>query len=96
MYLVHEVLKSRKEDKTPVYSSIDWIVLFSVNHAMWVATEQRAAQYWMPSYREVSDPRTADLLERLREHWIQHFAKLTGIPVQTKRLEKPGIDSISL
>jgi hypothetical protein len=96
MYLVHQVLKSRKEDSTPVFSSIDWIVLFSVNRPMRLAKEARDSHYWLPAYRELSDPEAESFLERLRECWIQHFGKLTGMPIETKRLGKYDLDAISL
>ena len=96
MYLVHEVLKSRKEDKTPIFSSIDWIALFSVNRPMRLTAEQRVSHYWLPAYRELSDPKAADFLERFRDCWIQHFGKLVGVPIETRRLGKSDIDAISL
>jgi hypothetical protein len=96
MYLVHQVFRSRKEDNTPVFSSIDWVVLFSVNRPMRLTNEQRETHYWLPVYREVSNPKPAKFLEKLSESWGLHLAKVTGMPLETKRLGKSDLDAISL
>lgn len=96
MYLVHQVLKRRKEDGRPIFSSIDWIALFSVNRPMRLTTEQRYSHYWLPAYRELSDPKAESFLERLRDSWITHFGKLAGMPIETRRLGKSDLDAISL
>jgi hypothetical protein len=95
MYLIHQVLKSRKEDNTPIFSSIDWIALFSVNRPMRLTTEQRLSHYWLPAYRETSDPKSHNFLERFQERWNQHHAKLVGIPFEIKRLGS-NLEAITL
>lgn len=96
MYLVHAVLKSRKEDGNPMFSSIDWIALFSVNRPMRLTSEQRDSHYWLPAYREIADPKAANFLEQLRDSWTTHFGKLVGVPIETRHLRKSDLDAISL
>ena len=95
MYLVHQILKSRKEGNTPVFSSIDWIALFSVNRPMRLVAEQRLSHYWLSAYRELSDPKAERFLERFRDCWTQHFAKLVGVPIEIRHLGR-NLDAISL
>jgi hypothetical protein len=88
-------LRSRKDDNSPIFSSIDWIAIFSVNRPMRLTADERLSHYWLPAYRVLSDPKAEDFLEKFRNSWNQHVAKITGVPIQTKNLGT-DLNAISL
>lgn len=98
MNLVHRILSSRKPDKTsPIFSSIDWVVLFSVNRPMMFTPEQRESHYWMSIPRDGDcDSAMRDFLGAFRNGWFTHFGNLVGLPVERKRLGRQDLDAISV
>jgi hypothetical protein len=97
MNLIHRVLRSCKQDKiTPIFSSLHWVVLFSVNRPMRLKTSQRETHYWLPVYRDVCDASVQDFLRLFRESWFIHFGKLVGLPIEKEHLGKFDLDAITV
>jgi hypothetical protein len=96
MNLVHRVLSSRKADKTPMFSNIDWIVLFTVNRPAWLKAEKRQAHYWMQVHREVPDSNVEEFLSNLRQSCFANLGELTGLLVEEKHLGKSDLDALTI
>ncbi len=97
MNLIHGVLRRCKQDKiTPIFSSLHWVVLFSVNRPMRLKTSQRETHYWLPVYRDVCDAGVEDFLRRFRESWFVYFGKLAGLPIEKQSLGKADLDAITV
>jgi hypothetical protein len=55
MFLLHTILAGTKKDGSPLFSSIHWIVYFSVNSTFRIQGIRRDANIWVPAWRDKED-----------------------------------------
>jgi hypothetical protein len=83
MYLIHRILSSKKQKDGPtIYSSIDWIIYFSVNMTVRVSAIKRDVNFWISASRETEDSLPRAFTERLRLGWTNYHARVTGREIE--------------
>jgi|SRR5579862_11896 len=95
MNLVHRVLSCRKTDGAAMYSNIDWIVLFTVNHPAWLRDAKRRAHYWLQVHRETPNAEMEDFLRRFRHECFRNLSELNQVPLEEHLLGKSNLDAMT-
>jgi len=88
--LLSRILGRKKDDGTPVCSSIHWIVLFSTNVAVSHARGPRPMTFWRAAYRTGPDSTIGKFLADMQIAWNAHCAEKRGLPL--KEVDLRGAD----
>jgi len=90
------ILTKTKKDGSLLYSSIHWVVFFTVNVGVRLKNMPEDALVWLPAYRYRDDTTTSTFIEKLREGWIGFHKTLTGSNGPTLQVEAETLSNAVL